>query len=216
MIETTTDSGLRALLELANESDGFSRLAREAASATGEAVEASASAGIRPFLIAALAESDPGLAGRPVLCVAADDRSARDLTIELGAYLAPRRVRLYPSRGTGYESHLAPPPAPRRPANRCARRAREGKRAERWPAGRRRQRGRAREAVPDASLRPAGFALTKGEEVDLGDIAELLAGCGYERCDQVTDRGQFAVRGGILDVFGSTEDRAAPDRALRR
>src|SRR5204863_435025 len=33
--------------------------------------------------------------------------------------------------------------------------------------------------------------------------------CGYERVEQVTDRGQFAVRGGILDVFGSTEDRAA-------
>ena len=58
-------------------------------------------------------------------------------------------------------------------------------------------------------MRPAGFALSKGEEVDLGDVAELLAGCGYERCEQVTDRGQFAVRGGILDVFGSTEDRAA-------
>ncbi len=45
-----------------------------------------------------------------MLCVAADDRGARDLANELGAYLAPRRVRYYPSRGTGYESHLAPPP----------------------------------------------------------------------------------------------------------
>ena len=65
------------------------------------------------------------------------------------------------------------------------------------------------EAVPDASLRPAGFALAKGEEIDLGDVAELLVGCGYERVEQVDDRGQFAVRGGILDVFGSTEDQAA-------
>src|ERR671922_1392516 len=30
-----------------------------------------------------------------------------------------------------------------------------------------------------------------------------------EHVDQVTDRGQFAVRGGILDVFGATEERAA-------
>ena len=65
------------------------------------------------------------------------------------------------------------------------------------------------EAVPDASLRPAGFALAKGEEVDLTDVAELLVGCGYERVEQVDDRGQFAMRGGILDVFGSTEDQAA-------
>ena len=73
-------------------------------------LEAPASVSLRPFLLAALAEAEPGLSGRPVLCVAADDRGARDLAGELGAYLAPRRVRYYPSRGTGYESHLAPPP----------------------------------------------------------------------------------------------------------
>ncbi len=65
------------------------------------------------------------------------------------------------------------------------------------------------EAVPDATLRPAGFILHRGEEVDLADVAELLVEAGYERTDQVEDRGQFAVRGGILDVFGATEDRAA-------
>ena len=65
------------------------------------------------------------------------------------------------------------------------------------------------EAVPDASLRPAGFVLHQGEEVDLDDVAELLVEAGYERTDQVEDRGQFSVRGGILDVFGATEDRAA-------
>ncbi len=65
------------------------------------------------------------------------------------------------------------------------------------------------EAVPDASLRPAGFALVQGEEVDLGVIGELLVEAGYERVDQVEDRGQFAVRGDILDVFPATEERAA-------
>ena len=65
------------------------------------------------------------------------------------------------------------------------------------------------EAVPDASLRPGGFALGRGEEVDLGDVAELLVEAGYERVDQVEDRGQFAVRGDILDVFPATEEQAA-------
>ena len=32
---------------------------------------------------------------------------------------------------------------------------------------------------------------------------------GYERTDQVEERGQFAIRGGILDVFPVTEERAA-------
>ena len=65
------------------------------------------------------------------------------------------------------------------------------------------------EAVPDASLRPAGFALERGAEVDLDEVGELLVEAGYERIDQVEERGQFAIRGGILDVFGATEDRAA-------
>ena len=31
---------------------------------------------------------------------------------------------------------------------------------------------------------------------------------GYERVGQVEERGQFAVRGGLLDVFGATAERA--------
>ncbi len=140
--------------------------------------------------------------------VAADDRGARDLARELGAYLAPRRVRYYPSRGTGYESHLAPPPhlvGLRIAALDALAGAGEEDSAPIVVASA----VALAEAVPDASLRPAGFALHVGEEIDLGDVAELLAGAGYERVEQVDDRGQFAVRGGILDVFGATEDRAA-------
>ena len=64
------------------------------------------------------------------------------------------------------------------------------------------------EAVPDPELRPEALALHKGESVDLGDVAELLADAGYERVEQVEERGQFAVRGGILDVYPATEERA--------
>ena len=45
------------------------------------------------------------------------------------------------------------------------------------------------EAVPDNSLWPEGFALRKGRVVDLGDVADLLADAGYERVDQVEERG---------------------------
>src|SRR5206468_855736 len=61
------------------------------------------------------------------------------------------------------------------------------------------------EAVPDAELRPAGLTLERGTEVDLGEVAALLVEAGYEHIDQVEERGQFAVRGGILDVFPATE-----------
>ena len=84
--------------------------------------------------------------------------------------LAPRRVRLYPSRGTGYESHLAPPP--HLVGLRIAALDALANEAESAPVVVASAVALA-EAVPDASLRPAGFALTKGEEVDLGLVGEV-------------------------------------------
>ena len=49
------------------------------------------------------------------------------------------------------------------------------------------------ESIPDASLRPAGFTLEVGEDVDLGQVTGDLAAAGYERVDQVEERGQFAA-----------------------
>src|SRR5213592_392334 len=63
---------------------------------------------MRPYLVAALA--DNASADRPTIVVAGDDRQARDLAADLRAWLEPRPVRFYPSRGVAYESHLAPPP----------------------------------------------------------------------------------------------------------
>ena len=79
------------------------RLAREGG-------HAFVSASLRPYLIAALADRDEASRARPTLVVVGDDRAARDLAGDLRAWLAPRRVRYYPSRGVAYESHLAPPP----------------------------------------------------------------------------------------------------------
>ena len=64
------------------------------------------------------------------------------------------------------------------------------------------------EKVPDPSLRPHGFTLTQGDLLDLDETARDLVAAGYEHVDQVEDRGQFAIRGGLLDVFPATEDRA--------
>ena len=62
---------------------------------------------LRPFVLAAVADRD---LSRPTLVVAGDDRAARDLAQDLRAWLRPRAVRFYPSRGVAYESHLTPPP----------------------------------------------------------------------------------------------------------
>src|SRR6476469_4626582 len=103
---------LRPLIEIAAENERVHALAsRVQGGADGrETAEVRASTMLRPLLLAALLEDDRGLAGRPALLVSPDDRSARDLASDLRAYLGPRRVRLYPSRGTGYASHVSPPP----------------------------------------------------------------------------------------------------------
>jgi len=215
------------MLEIAGENERVHALAGRvrAAADGGEKVTLGASATLRPLLLAALLEDDRALAGRPVLLVSADDRSARDLAADLRAYLAPRRVRLYPSRGTGYASHVTPPPhlvglridaldalsaargEGRDPSGSPKRRSRVAAAAEEDPVVVASATALA-EAVPDASLRPAGFLISRGEEIDLGRAAADLSAAGYERVDQVTERGQFAVRGGILDAFPATEERA--------
>jgi transcription-repair coupling factor (superfamily II helicase) len=195
---------LRPLLEIAAENERLHGLAGEVHAANGgEPVEIGASATLRPLLLATLLDDDRGLAGRPALLVSADDRSARDLAADLSAYLAPRRVRFYPSRGTGYASHVNPPPhlvGLRIDALDSLRGEDDAIVVASATA--------LAEAVPDASLRPSGFALEVGGEVDLDTAVRDLAAAGYQRVEQVEERGQFAVRGGILDVYPATEERA--------
>jgi transcription-repair coupling factor (superfamily II helicase) len=164
--------------------------------------QAFVSQSLRPYLVAALLQRDPG---RPAIVVAGDDRAARDLAAGLKTWLEPRTVRYYPSRGVTYESHLAPPPhlvglriaaldallesgdaAPVVVVSAVA----------------------LSEKVPDPTMRPHGFELRKGELIDLDETAMDLVAAGYEHVDQVEDRGQFAIRGGLLDLFPATEDRA--------
>ncbi|HWW89970.1 MAG TPA: transcription-repair coupling factor, partial [Solirubrobacteraceae bacterium] len=192
---------LRTLLGLAEEDDAPARLAREGG-------HAFVSASLRPYMIAALSELDESARRRPVMVVVGDDRAARDLAADLRAWLAPRRVRYYPSRGVAYESHLAPPPhlVGLRVAALDALLGAE--RAEEEPPVVVVSAVALSEKVPDPSLRPHSFTLRVGELLDLDECAADLVGAGYERTDQVEERGQFALRGGLLDVFPATEDRA--------
>ncbi|MEA2192229.1 MAG: hypothetical protein QOI73_2350, partial [Solirubrobacteraceae bacterium] len=91
---------LRPLLSHLTDDPGGAKLAREGG-------RAFVSSSLRPYVLAALADED---ASRPTLVVAGDDRQARDLAADLHAWLHPRPVRFYPTRGVAYESHLTPPP----------------------------------------------------------------------------------------------------------
>jgi transcription-repair coupling factor (superfamily II helicase) len=175
---------------------------------------------LRPYLIAALADRD---ARRPTVVVAGDDRHSRELAQDLRAWLRPRAVRFYPSRGVAYESHLTPPAhlvglrvaaldalldRPVSPASRDARSSRSASATLREAPVIVVSAVALSEKVPDPALRPHGFALRVGDLLDLDECANDLVAAGYERVDQVEDRGQFAVRGGLLDVYPATEERA--------
>jgi len=193
---------LRPLLEIANESERLAALREAVRSSDRGPVDAYVSAAMRPYMLAALIGGEDGEAGGPVLVVSADDRSARDLAGDLKAFLAPRPVHIYPSRGTTFESHLDPPPhlAGLRIAAMNALADPSAVVVASAIA--------LAEKVPDPKLRPETLALHKGESVDLDDVTLLLADAGYDRTDQVEERGQFALRGGILDVYPATEEQA--------
>src|SRR5271166_3038599 len=198
---------LRTLLGLMQEEESASALAADGG-------HAFVSQSLRPYLIAALADASELARSRPTLVVVGDDRAARDLAGDLGAWLAPRRVRYYPSRGVAYESHLAPPAhlvGLRMAALDALLAATQASSASSADIGEPVvvvSAAALSEKVPDPQLRPHSFTLRVGELLDLQECAEELVRAGYERTDQVQERGQFALRGGLLDVFPATEERA--------
>ena len=63
---------------------------------------------------------------------------------------------------------------------------------------------------PPGLLRRRLLTIAPGETVDRDALLDHLQGTGYERVEQVTAVGQWAVRGGIVDIFSPA--RATPVR----
>ena len=61
--------------------------------------------------------------------------------------------------------------------------------------------------LPPKLLSSLAVTLKTGGRADLKVLAESLLSAGYTRCDQVEGVGQFALRGGILDVFSPLMDQ---------
>src|SRR3954453_21417461 len=188
---------LRSLLTYAHENPEVRELID--ASSNGGSERAFVSNSLRPYLLAALLDASPQ---QPALVIAGDDRAARDLAADLKQFLSPRPVRFYPARGVRYESHLAPPP------HLVGLRVAALDALTQGPAVVVASAAALAEKVPDPALRPHGFTIEKGGLLDLEETADKLAAAGYERVEQVEDRGQFPIRGDILDVYPATEERA--------
>jgi transcription-repair coupling factor (superfamily II helicase) len=134
---------------------------------------------------------------RPLTCLLAEDEEARDVAEAIGWYVDPATVALLPSRGVSAGSGLEPP------AHLVGERAR----ALEVLAARGLVCISARalaEGMPPAEERPGVVRLTSTAARDLDTLVEELALAGYERVERVEERGQIAVRDGLVDVFPST------------
>ncbi len=139
---------------------------------------------------------------RPLVILCQDDMAAKRLQTELKAFLG-ETAPILPSRElTLYDSAVV---------------------SRAWEQKRLRQlydlwRGRtavqiltweslSQRTMPPEVLGRATFSLVSGREYDIQQIITGLTHAGYSRCAMVEGPGQFAVRGGILDIFSPAADQ---------
>ena len=61
--------------------------------------------------------------------------------------------------------------------------------------------------MPKEVLLDAAFTLEVGQEYPIDSLVRKLTSAGYSRCGMVEGSGQFAVRGGIIDIFSPAADQ---------
>ncbi|HEY8300831.1 MAG TPA: transcription-repair coupling factor [Jatrophihabitans sp.] len=164
-----------------------------------------APAAAQPFAVAAAAQG-----GRTVLAVTSSEREAQDLVAALACLLPPDRVALYPGWETLPHERLSPRadtvgqrlavlrrlvhPSDDDPATGALSVVVAPVRSVLQPQ------------VPRlGELAPVVLRAGDGGR-ELTEIVTDLVNAGYARTELVESRGDFAVRGGILDVFPPTEE----------
>ncbi|GAA5154106.1 transcription-repair coupling factor [Nocardioides marinquilinus] len=158
---------------------------------------------LRPFVTTALAE-----AGRTVLVVTATGREAEELVAELGDLLGRDAVAYYPSWETLPHERLSPRSDTVGTRLAVLRRLRHPDHD--GATGPLRVVVAPVRSVLQPQVRGLGdlepVDLRPGDTVSLDDLTSRLSGAAYSRVDLVEKRGEFAVRGGIVDVFPPTEE----------
>ena len=146
-----------------------------------------------PLLLAALQEE----LDRPLVLLAPEDADARDAAEAAGWFIGEERVALLPSRGVHWGSGLEPAPHLVGERARALDVLASGGLVCASAAA-------LAEGMPPASTRPEPIRIAPGVERSLEGLAESLALAGYERVERADERGQLAVRGGLVDVFPTT------------
>ncbi|WP_426241889.1 transcription-repair coupling factor [Nocardioides sp. LHG3406-4] len=158
---------------------------------------------LRSFVVRGLVDT-----GRLVLVVTATTREAEDLVVELGDLVDPATIGHYPSWETLPHERLSPR------SDTVGRRLAVLRRLKH--PGSDPSNGPLQVVVAPVRsiLQPQvkGLAdlvpveLVPGQTLPLEEVVRGLADAAYSRVDLVEKRGEFAVRGGIVDVFAPTEE----------
>ncbi len=161
-----------------------------------------ASSSVRPYLLSLLAER-----ATPLLVLVPRTSDAEAVADGLSAYLGESRVGMFPAWETLPHERLSP--QPRTVGRRLAILDRLQHPAEHTeplvaivaPV-------RAALQPMDPRLGQQRPIVVDGEWVGFDALIDGLAALGYSRTPQVDARGEFAVRGGIVDVFPTAGDHA--------
>ncbi|GAB3596364.1 Transcription-repair-coupling factor [Corynebacterium faecale] len=146
----------------------------------------------RPWVIGALAHH------APVLVVTATGREAEDLTAELRAMMGDK-VAWFPSWETLPHERLSPG------VDIVGRRAQVLNKLDDAKIVVTAARAFCQPVLQEAEGR-APLVLSEGSEFDFSSLSAELVFRAYKNVDMVAKRGEFATRGGILDVFPTTLD----------
>ena len=181
----------------------------DAREARVRALDVTAPEALRPFVTAGLVR-----AGRSVLAVTATAREAEDLVAHLGDLLDPDRVAYYPSWETLPHERLSPR------SDTVGRRLAVLRRLLHPGVSTSATSGGVNgpldvvvapvRSVLQPQVKGLGdlepVELSAGDTASLEDLTRRLSDAAYTRVDLVEKRGEFAVRGGIVDVFPPTEE----------
>jgi len=144
--------------------------------------------GGRAFAIAGLADR----LGSPLLVVVPGERDAEELADDIALFAD--EVLLAPAWETLPFEHVSPNTATMAHRSQARHALEQGGRVVVVAS--------VRGAIQRLSPSPyAPLTLGPGEEIAMDDLARALADLGYGRTDRVETRGEFAIRGGIADVF---------------
>ncbi len=192
---------LSGLVELVGSDPTIARAVADARLGRPRALDLTAPEALRPALVAALSAGT----GRTSLLITSTYREAEAATSSLQSLLGDEAVAYYPAWETLPHERLSP------------RSDTVGRRLEVL----RRLAGNDELPAPRVVVAPVRsvlqpqvrglgellpVSLRTGESHDLSDVARALVNAAYLRVDLVERRGEFAVRGGILDVFPPTEE----------